>query len=115
ERLLAVQAQDPRGFRLAVRARTKGLTAPQVDPPLTAERPVLVPRLNRGTLPLVRREDYPWLHALTTPQLHTGNARRLRQEGVSEEQAERGVRALEGAPPGRGALPRAGARRSRGA
>jgi len=27
ERLLAVQGQDPRGFRLAVRARTEGLTA----------------------------------------------------------------------------------------
>ena len=27
ERLLAVQGQDPRGARLAVRARTEGLTA----------------------------------------------------------------------------------------
>lgn len=32
------------------------------------------------------------LQALTTPQLATGNARRLRQEGVSATQADRGVR-----------------------
>ena len=31
ERLLAVQGQDPRGVRLAVRARTRGLTAADVD------------------------------------------------------------------------------------
>ena len=34
-RLLAVQAQDPRGFRLAVRSRTDGLTAADVDRALT--------------------------------------------------------------------------------
>lgn len=39
----------------------------------------------------MRAEDYPWLDALTTPQLATGNAARLRQEGVSPEQADRGV------------------------
>jgi hypothetical protein len=31
ERLLAVQGQDPRGARLAVRARTSGVTAADVD------------------------------------------------------------------------------------
>src|SRR4030095_3672918 len=95
ERLLAVQGQDARGVRLAIRARTSGLSAADVNSALTEERSILITWLNRGTLHLVRREDYPWLHALTTPQLHTGNARRLRQEGVSESQAERGVRALE--------------------
>src|SRR5450759_1063465 len=38
ERLLAVQAQDPRGARLAVRARTSGLRAADVDWALTADR-----------------------------------------------------------------------------
>ena len=51
--------------------------------------------LNRGTLHLVRSEDYAWLHALTTPGLITGNARRLAQEGVPPEDAERGVRVIE--------------------
>src|SRR5205085_6174857 len=81
ERLLAVQAQDPRGARLAVRARTKGLSAADLDRALTEERSLLITWLNRGTLHLVRSEDYPWLQALTTPPLRTANATRLRQEG----------------------------------
>ena len=76
-RLLAVQGQDPRGFRLAVRARTRGLTAADVDRALTDDRSLVVTWLNRGTLHLVRSEDYPWLHALTAPPQATGIARRL--------------------------------------
>lgn len=95
ERLLAVQGQDPRGARLAVRARTRQVTAEDVDWALTEERSLLITWLNRGTLHLVRNEDYPWLHALTTPPLLTSASRRLRQEGVGEKDVERGVRTIE--------------------
>lgn len=95
ERLLAVQGQDPRGARLALRARTSGVSAADVDQALSEERSLLITWLNRGTLHLVRSEDYPWLHALTTPPLLTSSTRRLRQEGVSEEEAERAVRTIE--------------------
>src|SRR5438477_3722831 len=95
ERLLAVQAQDPRGARLAIRARTAGVTAADVDRALTEERSLVVTWLNRGTLHLVLREDYAWLQALTTPPLATGCARRLAQEGVSPDAAERGVAVVE--------------------
>ena len=78
ERLLAVQGQDPRGARLAVRARTEGLTAADVDRALSDERSLLITWLNRGTLHLVRSEDYPWLHALTTPPLLPGGCWRFR-------------------------------------
>jgi hypothetical protein len=91
ERVLAVQGQDPRGFRLAIRARSAGLSAADVDSALTDRRSLVVTWLNRGTLHLVRAEDYWWLHPLTTPQLTTGSETRLRQEGVSPIQAERGV------------------------
>jgi hypothetical protein len=91
--LLAVQAQDLRGARLAVRARSTGLTSADVDVAL-ADGSVVVGWLNRGTLHLVRSEDYWWLHALTAPTLRAGNARRLAQEGVSPEQAEVGVEAV---------------------
>jgi hypothetical protein len=94
-RLLAVQAQDPRGARLAIRARTSGLRAGDVDDALTADRSVVVSWLNRGTLHLVLAEDYWWLHRLTAPQMLTGNARRLAQEGVPPEDAERGVGVIE--------------------
>ena len=93
ERLLAVQAQDRRGFRLAIRARTHGLTAADVDRALT-DRSLVVSWLNRGTLHLVRAEDYGWLHALTTPPLLNGNLRRLELEGIDEPAAERAVEAI---------------------
>ena len=90
-RLLAVQAQDARGARLAVRARSCGLAATDVDQALSVRRSLVVSSLNRGTLHLVGAQDYWWLHALTTPKLVAGNERRLRQEGVSAAQADRGV------------------------
>ncbi len=94
DRLLAVQAQDPRGMRLAIRARSTGLRASDVDAALTERRSLVVSWLNRGTLHLVRREDFWWLHQLTTPQLRSGVDRRLRQEGVTAEAAERGVEVI---------------------
>ncbi len=106
ERLLAVQGQDPRGFRLAVRARTEGLTAADVERALGEERSLLVTWLNRGTLHLVRSEDYPWLQALTTPSLLSSSARRLRQEQVSEAEAERALATIERALADEGPLTR---------
>jgi hypothetical protein len=103
ERLLAVQGQDPRGFRLAVRARTSGLTAAAVDRAL-GDRSLVVTWLNRGTLHLVRSEDYAWLHALTAPQHETAIMRRLAQEGV--EDPDRAVAAIERALADEGPLAR---------
>ncbi len=94
ELLLALQGQDPRGARLAVRARTAGLSAADVDRAFTEERSILITWLNRGTLHLVRSGDYPLLQALTTPPLFTSCARRLRQEGVSEVEAERALKVV---------------------
>jgi hypothetical protein len=94
-RLLAVQGQDARGARLAIRARSAGLTVADVDSAMTEDRSLLITWLNRGTLHLVASEDYPWLHALTTPPLLRGNARRLAQEGVSEGAAERAIEVIE--------------------
>lgn len=90
EHLVAVQAQDLAAARLTIRARSTGLTAAHIDQAL-AERQLVVSWLNRGTLHLVRSEDLPWLHALTTPQLARANRTRLRQLGVTEAQAERAV------------------------
>ncbi len=94
ERLLAVQGQDPRGARLAVRARSEGLSAADVDRALD-ERALLITWLNRGTLHLVRSEDYPWLQLLTTPPLVTSCKRRLSHEGIAPELGERAVETIE--------------------
>jgi Winged helix DNA-binding domain len=93
--LLAVQAQDPRAVRLAVRARTRGVTAADFDRALSDERSVVISWLNRGTLHLVRSEDFCWLQSLTTPQLQASSRRRLHQEGVTPEQAEKAARMIE--------------------
>ncbi len=94
ERLLAVQGQDPRGARLAIRVRTEGATASDVDRALN-ERSLLIAWLNRGTLHLVSSEDYPLLQALTTPPLFTSANRRLAHEGVPPDDAERAIKAIE--------------------
>lgn len=104
--LLAVQGQDPRGARLAIRARSEGLTAADVDHALSEERSLLITWLNRGTLHLIASEDYSWLHALTTPPILRANARRLAQEGLAAAAIERGVAAIESALHDEGALTR---------
>jgi hypothetical protein len=105
-RLLAVQGQDARGARLAIRARSAGLTAADVDRALSEERSLLITWLNRGTLHLIASEDYEWLHALTAPPVFTGNARRLAQEGVSADASERAVAVIERALAADGPLTR---------
>jgi hypothetical protein len=92
--LLALQAQNERGVRLAVRSRSAGLSASDVDRALTEDRTVLVTWLNRGTLHLVSTEDYWWLHPLTAPRVVAGNERRLRQLGVAKEDAELGIEVI---------------------
>ena len=91
-RLLAVQAQDLHAARLALRARSVGLRAPDVDAALSAERSLVVAWLMRGTLHLVGRDDYPWLLGLTAPTRLSASRRRLAQQGVSADDAERAVR-----------------------
>ncbi len=104
ERLLALQGQDPMGFRLAVRARTEGVTAADVNRALTEDRSLVVTWLNRGTLHLIRSEDYPMIQAVTTPPLRTGSERRLVQEGVSARDVERGIATIVRSLTGEGPL-----------
>lgn len=94
ERLLAVQGQDPRGARLAIRARSEGLKASDVDRALN-ERALVITWLNRGTLHLVRSEDYPWLHALMAPRMVTSSRRGLAREGIDPRATEHGMRTIE--------------------
>jgi Winged helix DNA-binding domain len=95
DRLLAIQAQDPRGARLAIRARSRGTTAADVDRALSEDRSLLITWLCRGTLHLVLADDYPLLQALTTPPLVTSSDRRLAQEGLSRSDVRRGISTIE--------------------
>jgi len=86
-RLLAVQAQDLRSARLALRARGGARHAADIDRTLTDDRSLVVGWLLRGTLHLVAREDYAWLHALTAALNAAAIRRRLAQLGGDPERA----------------------------
>jgi hypothetical protein len=109
-RLLATQGQDPRGFRLAIRARTRATTAADVNHALSEERSLLVTWLNRGTLHLVAREDYPLLQALVAPWQRTGAMTRLAQLGIDADLADRAVGLVDRWLADEGPLPRAALR-----
>jgi hypothetical protein len=89
--LLAVQAQDFTSMPLALRARTAGLRPADVRGAIDSGE-LVISWLNRGTLHLVLREDWAWLHALTAPTAVASNRRRLGEEGVTDP--ARGVRAI---------------------
>jgi hypothetical protein len=84
QRLLAVQAQDQRGARLAIRARSTLTSATDVDDALTHRRSALVTWLNRGTLHLVTTEDYCVRRTsgrLTSTEASTSSPRRSPRSG----------------------------------
>jgi hypothetical protein len=93
-RLLAIQSQNLRAGRLAVRARTAGLTAGDVNAELE-DRSVVITWLCRGTLHMVCRDDYPWLLRLVAPTQHTGNLRRLHQCGFGPDRARKAAALIE--------------------
>jgi len=103
--LLAVQAQDLRAARLALRARTSGLTAADVDGAL-ADRSLVAGWLLRGTLHLVAAEDFGWLLGLLAPTRAATSARRLSQERVTPDAADRAVALIERAVADEGPLTR---------
>jgi uncharacterized protein YcaQ len=105
--LLAVQAQDLRAARLALRARGELFTAADVDAALGDERALVRGWLGRGTLHIVAAEDYWWLHGLTAATRLATSARRLDQEGVSPDEADRAVAIIERALSDEGPLARA--------
>jgi hypothetical protein len=105
-RLLAVQAQDLRSALLALRARDASVAAADVGAALDAGE-LVVAWLNRGTLHLVATEDHGWLLALIAPTRMSTIARRLREEGVAPDDAERAVEIVEAALTAEGPLTRA--------
>ena len=73
-RLCGVQAQDAAAARLAIRARSEGLTAADVD----AEPGVVRTWGWRGTLHLLLREDVPWVLSLVAERENRAVASRWR-------------------------------------
>ncbi|WP_116110976.1 winged helix DNA-binding domain-containing protein [Amycolatopsis ruanii] len=95
--LLAVQAQEPAAFPLALRARVPGLTGAEVD---TARHDRTLVRCwgPRGTLHLIARDDLPWLYPLVKPN-PANSLRRLEELGVDNPDGSRAAAALDGQGP----------------
>jgi hypothetical protein len=107
ERLLAIQGQDPRGARRAIRARAAGVRGADIDRELTGQRSLVITTLNRGTLHLIRSVDYPLLQLLTTPPLFTTSATRLAQDGIDADMTSRAMDVIERSIADEGPLTRA--------
>lgn len=95
-RVGGLQAQSAPAARLAVRARTSGLTSADVDRAVAVERSVVRSWLMRGTLHMVAAEDVRWMGALMGPMVERGYVRRRRELGLDDALCERALESLPG-------------------
>lgn len=93
--VVAVQAQAAQPARLAVRARTTGLVAADVDRAAHTERSVVRSWALRGTLHMVAATDLRWMVGLLGPVFVRAGRRRREQLGLDERTCERALAAIE--------------------
>jgi hypothetical protein len=89
--LLGVQAQVGSQAALGLRARSRGITTDLVDEARERDRSIVRAWAFRGTIHLIAAEDVGWLLPLVTEPREANALRRLREEGVPADQAERAV------------------------
>ncbi|MDQ4005567.1 MAG: winged helix DNA-binding domain-containing protein [Actinomycetota bacterium] len=83
-----MQAQDHRAARLGVRARSKGLTADDVERERIEDRSFVRTWVMRGTIHLIATEDLPWIRDLVAPPLIAQAYLRMKQEGLPRERVD---------------------------
>jgi hypothetical protein len=93
-RVVGLQAQDLRACRLAVRVRTNGLTAADVDA-ACRDREVVRTWAMRGTLHMLAAADFGWVNGLLGPYFATRGAPRRRQLGLDEAMLDRATAVLD--------------------
>lgn len=91
---VALQGQDVRATRLAVRARTGGLTADDVDDAV-ARGDVVRTWAMRGTLHLLAAADLTWITRLLGPYFRDRQRPRRTALGLDDDACARGVQQLE--------------------
>ncbi|HYP40830.1 MAG TPA: winged helix DNA-binding domain-containing protein [Chloroflexia bacterium] len=105
--LCGIQAQDAPAAALAVRARSAGLTAADVEHARVHERSIVRTWGPRGTLHLLATEDLGWLLSLLRPIFVPADQRRRMQLGLDEETCARAIRVIRDALASQGPLTRA--------
>ena len=94
ERVVAIQGQDARATRLAVRVRSDGLTAGDVDAAV-ARGDVVRSWAMRGTLHLLAAADLRWVNRVFGPYFRDRQRPRRLQLGLTDDDCARGVAQLE--------------------
>ncbi|MCY4108508.1 MAG: winged helix DNA-binding domain-containing protein, partial [Chloroflexi bacterium] len=92
--LCAVQAQYPQAAALALRPRTSGFVAADIDRARLSDRSLVRTWCMRGTLHLLPTQDVSWLLALHGPVFAAAGRRRRRQLGLDGEFSAKGLEAL---------------------
>lgn len=92
-RVVGVQGQDARATRLALRVRTTGRTAADVDAAI-ADRRIVRTWAMRGTLHLVAAEDLRWIVGLLGPRFAAADRGRRHRLGIDDVLAERAMPAV---------------------
>src|SRR6266699_746397 len=105
--LCGIQAQDARAAALALRVRSAGLSAADVERARVQERTIIRTWGQRGTLHLLAAEDLGWLLPLFGPVFIAGSRRRRTELGLDEETCARGIRVMRETLASQGPLTRA--------
>lgn len=92
--LCGIQAQEEPSAALAIRARTTGLVAADVEQARIEERSIVRTWGPRGTLHLLATEDLGWLLPLLGPVFIAGDQRRRAELGLDEDTCVRAIHLL---------------------
>lgn len=85
------QAQDEKAGRLAFRARSRTITAADVDRAFAEERSLVRTWVMRGTMHYLAADDVPWLVPLYEDAAVRWGTRRLAQLGIEKRAQERAL------------------------
>jgi len=107
QELCGVQAQELPAAILAVRPRSRGLLAADVEHARVQERSVVRTWGQRGTLHLLATADLGWLLSLLGPVFVAAGRRRRAQLGLDEDIYKRAIRLIRDALAKQGPLARA--------
>src|SRR2546426_7004702 len=105
--LCGIQAQDARAATLALRVRSAGLIAADVERARVQERTIIRTWGKRGTLHLLATEDLGWLLPLFGPVFIAGSRRRRAELGLDEDTCTRSTRVIRDVLASQGPLTRA--------
>ncbi len=105
--LCGIQAQELSSAALAIRARTTGSAAADVEQARIEERSIVRTWGPRGTLHLLATEDIGWLLPFLGPVFIAGDRRRRAELGLDEETCARAIHILRDVLANQGPLTRA--------